>query len=107
MDKNETNKSSGSTLETAVDPFLSHSFLDITQDPNTGKPAGWRWIDDCLVRFQQFDHKWVEDDLWIPVDRIDTFDKLVWWMEHVGKKSRCSKRELISMVKRWQERFSR
>lgn len=90
-----------------TDNIWGESDLDATQDHNSGKPAEWRWIDDCMVRFQQFDGEWVEDDLWIPARSISTAETLASWMEHIGEKSRSSKRELISMVKCWLDRFSR
>ena len=98
---------SGSTKSEAWEIVFGCSYLDATQDDNSGKRAEWRWIDDCMVRFQEFDGEWVEDDLWFSADCIDTFEKLVSWLEHIGEKSRSSKRELISMVKCWYDRFSR
>jgi hypothetical protein len=89
----------------------SLNFLDSTQwKNNTGKPAGWRWDGDYLARYQMETETrdWVgEDDLFLPADEITSISDLLYWMEHMGKKPRTSKRELIDMVRCWAERFAK
>jgi len=111
-------------LSTALDYEKAHGLRTslikaFVLDPNLDAT---RWNDNEVVRanwvfegrfFTRYlldpaSGDWVEDPyLALPADRFGSSDALVDQMEYVGRKPCTSKRDMISMFKRWKEREER